>query len=290
MWRFDYPRHDDFIGPAQEKSELWRTVIGTFLIIGVIVGLTPLIYRFATGLLSVLISDAGVVGVFVLLFSFFAMTIGVFGALYLLHNRSPQTIFGPRRLLVSHFGKVCFGVVTLLVVIAILPPWGVGEPLVDNRAFGPWLLALPISLLAVLIQTSAEEILFRGYLQQQLAARFRSRWIWMMLPSLLFALAHYDPVGAGENAWLLVLWAGVFGLAMADLTARAGNLGPAIAIHFVNNAMALLVIALPDQLGDAALYLLPFGMSDVEMMRAWLPVDFVTICIMWLVGRLMIRR
>ena len=83
---------------------------------------------------------------------------------------------------------------------------------------------------------------------------------------------------------------GLFGAAMADLTARAGNLGPAIAVHFVNNALALLVVALPDQLGGAALYLLPFGMSDVEVMRAWMPVDFVTTCLMWLVARLAIRR
>lgn len=290
MWRFDYPRHDDFVAPAQEKSELWRTLIGVMLVIGVTIGLSPLVYGFATGFLSVLIPDTGVVEVFVLLFSFLAVTVGVFGALYLLHKRSAASVFGPRKALINHFGKVGFGVIALLAVIMVLPPWDFGEPLVGNREFGPWLMVLPIALLAVLIQSSAEEILFRGYLQQQLGARFRARWVWMVVPSILFALAHYDPATAGENAWLMVLWAGVFGLVMADLTARAGNLGPAIAVHFVNNAMALLVISLPDQLGDAALYLLPFGMSDAEMMRAWLPVDFATTFIMWLVARLMIRR
>ena len=151
-------------------------------------------------------------------------------------------------------------------------------------------MVLPIALLAVLVQSSAEEIIFRGYLQQQLGARFRSPWVWMVVPSVLFALAHYDPQAAGENVWLIVIWAGFFGAAMADLTARAGNLGPAIAVHFVNNALALLVVALPDQLGGAALYLLPFGLSDVEAMRAWMPVDFVTTFVMWLVARLAIRR
>jgi DNA-directed RNA polymerase subunit RPC12/RpoP len=40
----------------------------------------------------------------------------------------------------------------------------------------------------VLIQTGAEEVLFRGYLQQQLAARFASPIAWMVLPSAIFAL------------------------------------------------------------------------------------------------------
>jgi hypothetical protein len=51
-----------------------------------------------------------------------------------------------------------------------------------------------------------------------------------------------------------------------------------------------LVVALPDQLGSAALYLLPFGMSDVDAIRALMPADFVTTIVMWLVARLTILR
>jgi hypothetical protein len=54
--------------------------------------------------------------------------------------------------------------------------------------------------------------------------------------------------------------------------------------------MVLLIVALPDQLGGAALYLLPFGMSDAEVMRAWMPADFFTTFVMWLVARLTILR
>ena len=112
----------------------------------------------------------------------------------------------------------------------------------------------------------------------------------MVLPSVLFGFAHYDPQGAGENAWIVVVWATFFGIAMADLTARAGNLGPALAVHFVNNITALLIVAMPDEFGAAALFVLPFDMSDVEMIRAWLPVDFATTFVMWLVARLIIQR
>jgi membrane protease YdiL (CAAX protease family) len=290
MWRFDYSAHAAFVAPAAEKAQVWRTVVGLVLIIGTLAGLGPLIYTVIFEIFNQRISDRGVAIVFAMLFSFVTATLGVFGALYFVHDRLAATVFGPWQTVIDHFTKVSVGIITLLVVVAVLPPWGYGGPLIANQAFGPWLMVLPIALVAVFVQSSAEEILFRGYLQQQLGARFRSPWVWMVVPSVLFAFAHYDPQTAGENAWLIVIWAGLFGVAMADLTARAGNLGPAIAIHFINNAMALLVVALPDQLGGAALYLLPFGLSDVDAMRTWMPVDFVTTFVMWLIARLAIRR
>ena len=164
------------------------------------------------------------------------------------------------------------------------------EPFTRNLAFGTWLLLLPLSLLAVLVQVSAEEIVFRGYVQQQLAARFKSPLIWMVLPSILFAAGHYLPEMTGDNALLIAIWAGVFGILMADLTARSGSLGPAIAVHFWNNASAMLIVSLPDELSGLALYHTPFTMSDTATMRGWLWVDLCMILVLWLAARLAIRR
>ncbi|MFC6688343.1 CPBP family intramembrane glutamic endopeptidase [Jhaorihella thermophila] len=159
-----------------------------------------------------------------------------------------------------------------------------------NLPLSRWLLLLPASLLVVLIQTSAEEILFRGYLQQQLAARFRSPLIWAVVPSVLFAAGHYVPAEAGPNAPLVAAWAGLFGLLMADLTARAGTLGPAIAVHMFNNITSLLLFSTPGQLNGLALYLLPYDLSDSEGILPWLAVDFVSIILTWLAARVAIRR
>ena len=152
------------------------------------------------------------------------------------------------------------------------------------------MVLLPLSLGVVFIQISAEEIFFRGYLQQQLAARFQSPLVWMVLPSVLFAMGHYQPAEAGENAVMIVVWAGVFGLLMADLTARSGTIGPALAVHFVNNVTALLITSLPDSLGGLALWHAPFGMEDTAELRAWMPVDFALMIVSWLAARLALRR
>ena len=165
-----------------------------------------------------------------------------------------------------------------------------GGDFVANLPLDQWLYLLPFSLIAVLVQVSAEEIVFRGYVQQQIAARFKSPLIWMVLPSVLFALGHYLPDSAGENALLIAVWAGVFGIMMADLTARAGTLGPAIAVHLWNNVSAILIVSLPNDLSGLALYLAPFGMDDAAAMRDWLPVDFVLMFVSWLAARLALRR
>jgi membrane protease YdiL (CAAX protease family) len=200
------------------------------------------------------------------------------------------TLFGPLRLALDDFRAVSVALIALGVLVALLPPWDMGGSYVANLSFGRWMVLLPLSLAGVLVQVGAEELVFRGYVQQQLAARFRSPLIWMLLPSALFAAGHYLPASAGDNALMIALWAGVFGLLMADLTARSGSLGPAIAVHFWNNVTAILIVSLPDEMSGLSLYLAPFGMSDTEAVRAWLPVDFALMFVSWLAARVAIRR
>ena len=60
----------------------------------------------------------------------------------------------------------------------------------------------------------------------------------MCVPAALFAFGHYLPAEAGNNAIFVAAWAGLFGLLMADVTARAGNLGPAVPDGLLPNLFA----------------------------------------------------
>ena len=230
------------------------------------------------------------ISVLFLLYSFAFMFFGVVVALKVAHTRGFLEVFGEPSLLRRQFWAVLAILVLINVVVLILPPWDLGEPLVANVPPMRWLVVLPFAILAILVQVTAEEFLFRGYLQQQLAARFRSPLIWIVIPSALFGLGHYMPSEAGENASLIVAWSVMFGVLMADLTARAGTLGPAIAVHFINNFIAIVVISMPDTLSGLSLFLSPFSMADTEEVRAWLPVDFAMMIVSWLAARLAIRR
>jgi CAAX protease family protein len=226
----------------------------------------------------------------ILMASFVSVTLGVMIAAKIMQKRRLSSIIGSFSLAILQFWRVFRLLMVLGVVLFVLPPFGFGGTLVQNMPFISWVALLPLSLSVVLIQTSSEEILFRGYIQQTLAARSSNPLIWMVLPSALFALGHYAPVQAGENAMLIAVWAGVFGLLSADLTARSGTLGPAIALHLFNNFSALLVVAMPDSLNGLSLYLLPASMTDAAEIRPWLIVDFAMLGVSWLAARVALSR
>lgn len=297
MLRGNYEAHELFLAPARPTSELWRLGLGIIVVIIAFLALNlfygQLLIMTLAGqypnLMGDLIKGHTPVMLLLLLSTFSLMLLSVIAATTMVHQRSPLTLLGPLRRFFSQFGAVVFLVVLLFITLTILPPWGMGAPYRPGLPLGEWVLWLPLSLAAVLLQVSAEEIAFRGYLQQQLAARFRSPLIWMVIPSVAFGALHLTET-AGENALLVAAWATLFGMLMADLTARAGSLGPAIAIHFCNNVSALLFVSLPDELSGLALYLTPFSMEETDVMRNWLYVDFAFMLVTWLTARLAIRR
>ncbi|CAD0186723.1 CAAX amino terminal protease self-immunity [Ruegeria sp. THAF57] len=290
-----YAAHEALVAEARPKPELWRLLVGLGLVAVVVTVLNLVLFSVVVGFGSNAVAEGFLTGstplaMIILLSSFGFVTLGVRMAVRRLQNRSLGSVLGSFRRSARQFWVVFRALLILGLVIAVLPPYDMGAPLTPNLDLSTWVLLLPLSLLAVLIQTSAEELLFRGYIQQSLAARFQSTIIWMGLPSLLFAIGHYAPAAAGDNAELIALWSCMFGLLAADLTARSGTLGPAIALHFFNNLIALLLISLPDNLSGLALFILPYDMSDTEMVRGWLYVDFAVMIVGWLTARLALRR
>lgn len=290
----DYAAHADFVAPARGRPELWR--LGAGLAVGLAVFLTVgLALDLGGGLArGVGLAPAGdgrgetPVGALLLLFSFAALAAGAAAAARLVHRRPIRTLIGPFHRARRDFLRAAAALTLLYGALWALPPWTVPEGTVPGVAPGLWLALLPLSLAATLVQVGSEEIVFRGYLQQQLAARFASPAVWMGVPAALFAAIHYNPAILGGNALAITLWAGLAGLALADLTARAGNLGPAVAMHFFINAPTFLFLAPAGMLSGLALYVLPHGLGDAAV-RAMLPMEFVMLVLTWLTARAAVR-
>lgn len=291
-----YRSHEVLVAPARRRPQLWRLIAGLAIVVVVTILLSRtgnlLVLSAVPDLVSgdALLRGTSPAALLILLAGFGFVTVGVAIAARLIQDRSLLGIIGPMPLALVQFWRVGRLLFILMVAVLLLPPYDMGVALNRNLEPGLWFALLPLSLCAVLIQTSAEEILFRGYIQQSLAARFKSPLIWMGAPAALFAAGHYLPGEAGDNALLIALWSGVFGLVTADLTARAGTLGPAIAVHLFNNVVAILIVSMPDSLSGLALFTLPYSMSDTEALREWLIVDFAMLLVSWLAARVVIRR
>lgn len=284
-----------YAAPARDRSELWRLGAGIGLIVmlaltmatafGALMGavLPPAIYAAYVELTS-----AGPGEILFLLFGFSFFLIPTLVCVDILHGRQPLTLLGRPMLAWWQARRVAGALIVLYLVLWVLPPWdGSGlQPGLDTRV---WIALMPLGLLAVLVQVSTEEVIFRGYILQQLAARYSHPAIWMVAPSVLFGALHHDPALGGNSIWLMAS-ATLFGIAASDLTARSGSLGPAIALHLVNNASAFLLIAGQEELGDLALWIWPVDMTDPAQMRGIMMIDTGVLLCGWLAARVALRR
>lgn len=295
--RRPYALHEVLVAPARKHPEVFRLIGGLFLVGFVAISMNTMVDR----LLRATVDDydpaiwwqgSTPATMLAVLGSFGFIIVGTVIAVRYLHDRNPIGLIGPPALAIVQFWQVLKILIILSVVLMVLPPYDApGDDVMESQLpLITWTLLLPFSMLALLIQVSAEEILFRGYMQQSLAARFNSPLMWLVVPSAVFGLAHYVPDEANTYAWYIALWAGVFALLMADLTARAGSLGPAIAIHFVNNFTAILVFSFPDGLNGLALFVASQSRNDIDNMPFWLTVDLILILISWLAARIAIQR
>jgi uncharacterized protein len=235
------------------NTALWRTLVG-----GLLIGIIWLVFSVAaaipvlTGLLEGPEGAGHLVGDFVtsppetalILTSFVGLWCGVWLAVRLLQRRPIASVFGASKR-ISQPDFLRGFVATLIVCLPAELVSVLIDPSLERSAIGvsEWLLWLiPLTLLVVL-QISAEEVAFRGYFVQSLAARFPSQLVWALLPGAVFTLLHFD----GEalpwmNAHLLITTA-AFTLAATSLVVATGNLGAAMGVHLALNFYGLLVVS-----------------------------------------------
>jgi membrane protease YdiL (CAAX protease family) len=277
-----------FVAPARGRPALWRLGLGLALIAAVWAAVTVAMLP-VVPLLPPRRAEQAVLVMY--LFGFGGMILGVGLAVRLLGRRRFAGLFGPagfepRPFLVA--AAVMAGLAAVSVVVWLL----VAGP-ARRTGILPWAAWLPLALPAILVQSAAEELVFRGYLLQGLAARFRSALGWWLVPSLLFGLLHWNPAEFGPNAWLAVGAAAVTGLVLADVTARTGGLSAAIGLHFANNVSALLLLSTPSEVGALSLYVTRTHPSDAEAMRLLILADIATTLAaygLWLVAARRLRQ
>jgi membrane protease YdiL (CAAX protease family) len=270
MARLRTDEFDAYVALASEgKNSVARIIVGILVVAAMTIGIGLLIAvnSFFLERLGVL-PDAfhafifsgeedasSPAAVFLLLVSVGLLWFGMYVAIRLVHRRSFSTLLGWQRRIAM--GDLWRGLAAGIIVACLLVAVGFFVDPQLERSDVPlqtWLImAAPLALL-VLIQASAEELVFRGYLHQSLAARFSSPIVWAGLPTIAFTLLHwYSGALPWMNAAMLVS-IGSIAVAMTVLLVRTGNLGAAFGAHTGNNWIALLVFAVDDDLGGASLF------------------------------------
>jgi membrane protease YdiL (CAAX protease family) len=277
-------RFSDFVAPAKSVRSGWFILLGVVLIIlfymefmyallflvSLAIGNGDTVNLKFNSVMNLISSQDTPLAMVVTLSTFIGMLAAVLLTTAVLRDRSPFTLIGKGPVLRNMFFSAAILASLIMTGTIIMHLYFNMKP---NLPVTTWLVWLPIALPLLFIQISAEELIFRGFLQQELAARYANPVMWLFLPSLVFGVLHWDPEGFGDNAWLIVVGTTLFGMFAADITARTGNLGAAIGLHFVNNFFALFITSIDGPMTGLSLYLTPFGADNHEQMRIMLLWD-----------------
>jgi membrane protease YdiL (CAAX protease family) len=289
MFPVKNPKFKEFYAPAISTKAPWRLLVGLIIFV-----MVYLLVFFLIGLASILVlgreaitsfaqsmsNPTDPIGMILLLSSFIVALLALVVAVKLMHKRGLKSLFGPRMSEVIRNFKITVIIVFSLTLLSV-PLFAFTDLPVRNLEFFTWLKWMVLAVPFLLLQVTTEELVFRGYIQQQLAARFNSRLIWYVLPSVLFGLLHYDPERMGSNTWLVIFTVVIFGLIAADVTARTGNLGAAIGMHFANNFYAVAIVSTDGALSGLGLYKTAYNVADEAAMRSTMIFGLIFIVLLY---------
>jgi uncharacterized protein len=260
------------------KNQWWRYVFGMFLILffWVIVGniFSVMMAFFFVGdirMASVMtLFNSRSIGTFVVnnitfIFWFLGTVLAVRG----IHRRSAwglvsaeQRINWPR---LSYGFAVWF---VILMITAFISLWmNPGEYKFDFDV-NKWPLAFLLVMILTPIQTSAEEIFFRGYLLQGMGLITRQPLVLIFINGLLFMLPHLgNPEVANGFFWVASQYFAI-GVFLAFITLQDNRLELALGVHAANNITHIFFTTTDSALGTPALWTAkpsPAGFMDIAI-------------------------
>jgi len=106
----------------------------------------------------------------------------------------------------------------------------------------PFLILVAISFLLLPIQTTFEELLFRGYLMQSFGVWFKKGYIPLILTSVIFGLLHGFNPEVEKLGWIVMVYYIGTGLLLGIFTIMDEGTELALGFHAANNIVAAIFV------------------------------------------------
>jgi membrane protease YdiL (CAAX protease family) len=238
----------------QGKNEAWRSVLAVLLmliawqVLGAMPSALLLVWmafhgQLQAGSMSAVLQGMNTLAGFIalMLASVFFLA-GIYLSMQFIHRRPLRTLVTPDRSL--DWGRlfqgfvVWFGLVALMSLAEALIYPGRYVWTLNMARFFPFLF---LALIFIPIQTSAEELFFRGYVLQEIGLHWKNIWVLSTISGLLFGLPHLLNPEASVNYPLLGLYYFTFGFCLAFITLRDGKLELALGAHAANNLFSVII-------------------------------------------------
>ena len=220
------------------RNQWWRYALGAVVILfcWLVLGYLPYYWLATSGPLDPLRAYVAIN------FSIVLMLAGLALTMRFLHRRPLMTLISVERRIA--WRRVAQGAAAWAGIALVAA--GIEHLLYPDRYYlsfnaGRFFLFAAVALVVTPIQTTTEELLFRGYLMQGLSLLLRRPAAIALLSALIFTLPHLMNPEVRHGALLLAASYFTIGLLLAGVTLRDGRLELAIGLHAANNLMLALV-------------------------------------------------
>ena len=233
-------------------NPFWKYLLGSFIvIIFSILGQLPLSLFITADAISEAGGDPMIalrnldknLQLFLILIPFVFGFLGLYLVIKKLHNRNFVSITTSRskvdwRRIIHSF--ILWGSITIIFISADF--FINSEDYQINFKFDKFFILLIIGFILIPIQTSLEELLFRGYLFQGFSLYFKRPWIGLFLTSFIFGCLHiFNPEVQKLGLGILIYYIGT-GLFLGIITLMDQGIELALGFHAANNLITALLV------------------------------------------------
>ena len=228
------------------KFQFWRYFVITVLVIGITL-VTQLLLIFIASLIEGnfdVLNFSPTMLLWVTMLPFAVLLIFLLIAIRVLHQQSIQSIFTQKavfdkNLFIKSFFLWFFLSAIADIILAMIQPGNYSFTF-SGKLFFPYMI---IAVGLILMQISAEEILFRHYLLHGFFRLFRIRWVAIIAQALLFGLLHGANPEVSTYGLLTTMpfYIGI-GLILGWFTFQSKGLEIAIGLHLANNIYATAMV------------------------------------------------
>ncbi|MDH5535009.1 MAG: CPBP family intramembrane metalloprotease [Betaproteobacteria bacterium] len=222
----------------QERNHWWRYLAGVAIIAAFWIGLGVLPYAWLAAVLEFgPLADYLAVNLTIVM-----MLTGLALAMRVLHRRPLMSLVAPGNSIAWHRIFQGAALWALLAVISV----AVEHSLYPDRYqftfnAGRFFVFAAVALVLTPIQTTTEELVFRGYIMQGLATMVRAPLAVAIVSAAIFTVPHLMNPEMRYGGMLLAASYFTIGLLLAVVTLRDGRLELAIGVHAANNLTLVLV-------------------------------------------------
>ena len=180
---------------------------------------------------------------FLILISFVFAIMGLFLVNKYLHKQSFLTIITSRNTIDWNRVVVSFLLWSMITIVStVLLYYTSPEDFVINFKAIPFILLVVIAILLIPIQTTCEELVFRGYLMQGFGNLVNYKWFPLLMTSLIFGTMHiFNPEVSKIGYIILVYYIGT-GFFLGIITLMDEGTELAIGFHAANNLIGALLV------------------------------------------------